>query len=46
MFCDAGPRFVAKLILRPTKPQNKQNEPSTLEYYRAHCFIILFSFYI
>ena len=46
MFCDTGPRFGGKLILHPTQPQNKQNEPSTLEYYRAHRFISLFSFYV
>ena len=45
VFFEAELRFCAKVISPLTQPQNRQDGPNTPDYYRAHCLLLLFSFY-
>jgi len=45
VFFEAELRFGVKVISPLTQPQNRQDGPNTLDYYRAHCLLLLFSFY-
>ena len=45
VFFEAELRFGVKVISPLTQPHNRQDGPNTPDYYRAHCLLLLFSFY-
>ena len=46
VFFEAERSFGVKVISRLTQPQNRQDEPNTPDYYRAHCLELPSSFYV
>ena len=45
VFFEAELCFGVKVISSLTQPQNRQDGPNTPDYYRAHCLLLLLSFY-
>ena len=45
VFFEAELCFGVKVISPLTQPQNRQDGPNTPDYYRAHCLLLLLSFY-